>query len=153
MGTIYFEDIEPGQVRDLGTVRVERQEMLEFAKRYDPQPIHTDPDAAADSIYGELIASGWFTAGLCMRALAMEFLDNAASMGAFGIDELRWPTPVRAGDVLHVEHEVLDVHASSSRDDRGYVDNKLRATNQDGEIAITWEATNIFKTRSHATNP
>lgn len=148
MGTIYFEDIEPGQVRELGDIQVEREEMIAFAERYDPQPIHTDPEQAAESIYGELIASGWFTVGLCMRVFAGEFLAEAASMGAFGVDELRWPTPVRAGDVLHVEHEVRDVTPSSSRDDRGYVDNTLRATNQHGEVVITWEATNIFLSRN-----
>lgn len=151
METLYFEDIDSGEVRDLGKIRVKREEMLDFARQYDPQPIHTDPTAAAESIYGELIASGWFTASLCMRVLATELLTKAASMGAFGLEELRWPTPVRAGDVLTIEHEVLATNASSSRGDRGYVDNELRATNQADELVLTWRATNIFQTRPNGT--
>lgn len=146
MAHIYFEDIEEGTEHDLGKVTADRTEMVAFAERYDPQPFHTDPAAASDSIYGELIASGWFTASLCMRQLVVEFLDDVASMGAFGV-ELSWPTPVRPGDTLQVSLEIVETKASESRADRGYVDNRVVAVNQQDETVLEWEGTNIIRRR------
>lgn len=148
MVTLYYEDIEVGEVRDLGAYRVSNDECTAFAKRYDPQPIHIDEAAARDSIYGEIIASGWYTASVCMRLLVDGFLNDAASMGAFGLDELRWSTPVRAGDTISAHNEITDKRPSDSRDDRGYVQNEVTAYNQDGEEVVFWHATNIFGRKS-----
>ncbi|WP_435064415.1 MaoC family dehydratase [Halobaculum sp. EA56] len=142
-----FEDIEEGAVHDVGSFVAREEEMLAFAERYDPQPIHVDPEAAADSVFGGIIASGWYTASCCMRLAVDGFFNDTVSMGSFGMDELRWRTPVRPGDEIDVEFAVVDKTASESRDDRGYVDNEITATNQDGDEVVFWRATNIFGRR------
>lgn len=147
MPEIYFEDVETETTVELGSYRIPREEMLAFAERYDPQPFHVDEAAAGDSIYGELIASGWYTASVCMRLLVDGFLEETASMGSFGLEELRWEAPVRAGDVLTAEVTFADKRPSSSRDDRGYVTNEVVATNRDDETVLRWTATNIFERR------
>lgn len=145
MATLYYEDIEVGDVHDLGEYRVSKDECTVFAERYDPHPIHTDEAAARDSIYGGLIASGWYTASVCMRLLVDGFLNEAASMGSFGLDELQWPTPVRPGDTISAHCKITDKRTSDSRNDRGYVENELTAHNQDDEAVVFWRATNIFE--------
>lgn len=147
MTTIHFEDLTEGAVRDLGHAEADREEMLAFARRYDPQPIHTDETAAEDSIYGELIASGWYTAGLCMRLLVDGFFADAASMGSPGLEELRWTAPVRPGDTIHAENEIIETRPSESRSDRGYARNELRGYDDDGDLVIEWTARNIFLRR------
>jgi acyl dehydratase len=143
----YFEDVGVGETHDLGSYTADREELLAFARRYDPQPIHVDPAVAADTPYGGLIASGWHTASAVMALLVEGFLGGAATIGSFGLDELRWRAPVRPGDVVHAEVEVLDTTPSESREDRGYVENAVRATVDDDEV-IYWRATNIFLTRT-----
>ena len=142
-----FEDIEVGAVHKVGRFEATKSEMLQFAERYDPQPFHVDPDAATDSMYGGLIASGWYTASCCMRLVVDGFFNDTVSMGAFGLDELRWLAPVRPGDTVDVQFEVVDKTASTSRDDRGYVTNEVTATKGDGEEVLFWQATNIFGRR------
>lgn len=142
-----FEDIEVGAVHEVGSFEATEEEMRRFGERYDPQPIHVDPEAAAESMYGGLIASGWYTASACMRLLVDEFFNRTVSMGSFGIDELRWRTPVRPGDTVSVSIEVVDKTASSSREDRGYVENAVTGTNGDGEEVVYWRATNIIGRR------
>lgn len=144
MSTTYFEDLTEGEVTDLGSAEVDREEMIAFARRYDPQPIHTDETAPETAVYGGVIASGWYTAGLCMRLFVDGLLKDAASAGSFGLDELRWTAPVRAGDTIHAENEILETWPSESRADRGYVSNELRGFNGEGEPVISWTATNIF---------
>jgi len=136
----YYEDIEVGDPRRLGSVTVTREEIIRFGQRYDPQPFHVDPAAAAESPFGDVIASGWHTAAMCMRVLVDAFLAETAALGALGVDELRWPTPVRPGDTLTVESEVLEKRPSESDPDRGVVRSALSAENQDGETVIRWEA-------------
>lgn len=144
MAILYYEDIDVGDTRDLGSYRVTEDEFTAFAEQYDPQSIHLDEAAARDSVYDGVIASGWYTASVCMRLLVDGFLNEAASMGSFGLDELRWSTPVRAGDTISARNEITDKRASESRNDRGYVQNELIAHNQDGEEVVFWRATNIF---------
>ena len=139
-----FDDIESGECHYLGSFEATEAEMLRFAERYDPASYHVDPDAAEDSIYGGLIASGWYTASACMELVADEFLSNTRNMGSFGLDELRWPTPVRPGDTISVQIEIVDLTPSTCRSDRGYVVIEVTGTNQDGETVIFWRATNIF---------
>ncbi|SFR63857.1 MaoC family dehydratase [Halogeometricum limi] len=143
----YYEDIDADEVRALGRYTAERDELLQFAERYDPQPIHVDPVAAEDTIYGGIIASGWHTASCCMRLLVDEFLSETATLGSFGLDELRWRTPVYPGDTVSVEVRVLEKTESTSRDDRGYITSEVEATNGDGDEVVYWRATNIFLKR------
>ncbi|MFB6103782.1 MAG: MaoC family dehydratase [Halobacteriaceae archaeon] len=136
----YFEDITVGDPGHLGTVTVSREEIIRFGERYDPQPFHVDPEAAAETPFGDVIASGWHTASVCMRVLVEEYLAETAALGAVGVDELRWPTPVRPGDTLTVESAVLEKRPSDSDPNRGVVRSELTAENQDGEPVIRWVA-------------
>lgn len=136
MATIYLDDLTAGMVIDLGSVTVERQEILDFARRYDPQPIHIDEDAARASIYGGLISSGWLTVSLCMRRIVDGFLARAASLGSPGCDEVRWLRPVRPGDTLTYRAEILEVTPSRSKPDRGIARVRYEAVNQDGEPVL-----------------
>ena len=134
----YYEDIEVGDTDEFGEYHVTKEEIIEFASKYDPQPFHTDEEAAKESAFGELVASGWHTAAICMRLLVDNMMDKRASMGARGVDELRWRQPVRPGDTLHIRTEVVDKRRSESDPGRGYVDNKMEGLNQDGEVVISW---------------
>lgn len=148
MPSLYYEDFEEGQVRDLGTFTLTRDEIVEFAEQFDPQPIHVDEAAAEASVFGGLIASGWHTASACMRLIVESILADAASMGALGVDELRWKAPVRPGDTIEVRNEVLETRDSESRDDRGYVRNETVGVNKDGEVVISMVGVNIIGKRS-----
>ncbi|MQA87673.1 MAG: acyl dehydratase [Streptosporangiales bacterium] len=117
--TLHFEDLAPGQTYDLGSVTIDETEMFEFARRFDPQPFHVDPVAAKDTPFGGIIASGWYTGSLFMRMYADAVLSNAASHGSPGCEEMRWLSPIRAGDVLRGWVTVFDVQPSSKRPDRG----------------------------------
>lgn len=147
MSTTYFEDVEEGEVREFGSFTVSEAEIVEFAEQYDPQPFHVDPEAAEESFYGGLIASGWHTACCCMRLLVDGFFADAASMGATGLESLHWYKPVRPGDNIHVSNEIVDVRVSESRDDRGYIKNRTVGENEAGEEVIAWTATNILARR------
>ncbi|WP_410767457.1 MaoC family dehydratase [Haloferax sp. DFSO60] len=140
----YYEDIPVGDVHDLGSYEADRSELLAFAERYDPQPIHVDPEIAAETMYGGVIASGWHTASSCMRLLVDGFLAETETLGSFGLEELRWRNPVYPGDEVSVEVRILEKTESTSRDDRGYITSETEATNQDGEEVVYWRATNIF---------
>lgn len=104
----YYEDIEIGATREFGSYTVEKEEIISFAEQYDPQPFHVNESAAEDSIFGELVASGWHTAAMTMRMLVDHRLEDDRSMGAVGVDELRWKQPVRPGETLSVRTEVVD---------------------------------------------
>src|SRR5206468_8786456 len=117
----YFEDYVAGAVFECGIIPVTQAEIIEFARRYDPQDMHIDPEAAARGRFGGLIASGWHTAAMMMRLVAENFLPKKASLGSPGIDELRWLRPVRPGDVLRLRVTVLEATRSRSRPDRGVV--------------------------------
>lgn len=134
----YYEDVAVGETEEFGEYRFDREEIIDFAEKYDPQPFHTDEEAARESAFGELVASGWQTAAVCMRMLVDGYLHDQASTGARGVDELRWWRPVRPGDTLHIRVEVVDKRLSESDPHRGYVDNKLEGVNQDGEVVISW---------------
>ena len=98
----YFEDYVPGDVHEFGSVVAEEDEMIAFARRFDPQPFHTDPVAAKESVFGGLIASGWYTASMAMRLLVDNYISRVASLGSPGVDEVRWRKPVRPGDTLSI---------------------------------------------------
>ncbi len=130
VGRRYFEDYIQGAIFDCGAIVVEEPEIIAFAKRYDPQPFHTDPEAAVRGVYGGLIASGWHTAAMTMRRLVEEYLSSVASLGSPGLDELRWIQPVRPGDALRVRVTVLDAKRSRSKPDRGIIRSLIEVSNQ-----------------------
>lgn len=144
----YYEDLTIGNSQTIGTVTADRDEMLSFAKQYDPQPFHTDPEAAAESHFGELVASGWYTAALCMRCLVDAELNSSGAQGALGIDSLRWPAPVRPGDELTVSTRIDDKRLSESHPDSGVVTTSLEAIRDDGATVLEWTATLLWARRS-----
>jgi acyl dehydratase len=131
MPELYFEDFEPGQVYELGSTTVSEDDILEFARRWDPQPFHVDPKSAAESVLGGLIASGWHTGAMWMRLYVDSILGGPASQGSPGIEELRWLAPVRPGDTLHGRLTVLETSPSERRPDRGTVRIRGEMINQD----------------------
>jgi len=144
---IYWEDLPSGTVIDLGTYEVTKEEILEFARKYDPQPFHTDEEAAKRSIYGGLIASGWHTCAMSMRMLCDHLLLRAASLGSPGLDQIRWLRPVRPGDTLAGIMEVVDSRPSKSKPDRGLIKSRWEVTNQDGEVVLTMEGHGMYRRR------
>lgn len=143
----WFEDYVPGTVHTLGTVTVDQAEVVEFARRYDPQPFHTDPEKAAGTPFGGIIASGWHTAGMMMRLYALEYLSPDSSLASPGVDELRWLQPVRPGDELSVRVHVKDARPSASKPDRGVVHSFIEVLNQRGEPVMTMKAVNMVARR------
>jgi acyl dehydratase len=146
----YFEDYAPGLVVDCGSVTVSEAEIIDFARRYDPQPFHVDPEAAAAGPYGGIIASGWQTASLMMRQLVERFISQESGLGAAGVDEIRWPRPVRPGDILHVRATVLEARLSRSKPDRGIIRTRMEATSASGEVAMSMEGINFVRVRPAA---
>jgi acyl dehydratase len=150
MPTIHLDDFAPGQIHRLGRRTLTRDEIVAFARDWDPQAFHLDEDAAAGTIYGGLIASGWHTACVFMRLFADGLLNRAAAMGSPGIDELRWLKPVRPGDSLEARLEVLEVRPSRSKPDRGIVRLRSVLTNQDGEEVLSFVGNVMFRRRAAA---
>ncbi len=147
MPEIFFEDLAVGEIREFGSYDVTEAEILEFAERYDPQWFHTQPERAADSIYGGLIASGWHTGAMTMRMLVDHHFSRAASMGAIGLEELRWPNPVRPDETLSVRSEILDKRPSESKPDRGVVRTRTTTVNGDGEPKLRMESLVLYGRR------
>jgi acyl dehydratase len=145
--TRYFEDYVPGLSFDCGSFTLDQAQIIAFGQEYDPQPFHVDPEAAKDGPFGGIIASGWQTTSMMMRQVVGNFLSAESSLGAAGVDEIRWPRPVRPGDTLHVRAAVLEARLSRSKPDRGIVRTMLEVTNQDGDIVMTAIATNFVLAR------
>ena len=143
----YFEDYRRGAVFDCGKIHVDESEIIAFAQRYDPQYFHTSPDAAARSVYGGLIASGWHTTAMTMRLLVSHYLSSVASLGSPGIDELRWIRPVRPADTLSVRVTVLEAKRSRSKPDRGVIQSLIEVSNQGGELVMSLKAINLLLCR------
>ena len=143
----YFEDYVDGAVHDFGSIAVKESEVVDFAKRFDPQPFHMNPELAKHSIYGGLIASGWHSASLMMRLFVEHYLSHVASLGSPGVDELRWIKPVRPGDVLSLRVTVSKTSRSRSKPDRGIVNSYVETLNQNGEIVMTMKALNFLLCR------
>jgi acyl dehydratase len=143
----YFDDYATGATYDCGSVSVDQAEMISFAKMFDPQPFHVDPEAAARGPFGGLVASGWLTAALVMRQLVEHYVSAEASLGSPGLDEIRWPYPVRAGDTLRVRATVVETRRSLSKPDRGIVRTMAEAVNQDGRPVMRATAINFLRVR------
>jgi acyl dehydratase len=144
----YFEDYVAGSVHDVGQVTVEQKEMVAFAKRFDPQPFHTDPVKAKKSIFGGLIASGWYTASATMRILVDHYVSGVASLGSPGVDALRWLKPVRPGDTLSVRVTIVETKRSRSKPDRGFVRTSVEVFNQEGVLVMTWKSGGFVRLRN-----
>lgn len=136
MARLYLEDFAPGQIYRSGTVTVDATAIKRYAAEYDPQPFHLDDEAARTSFFRGLAASGWHTASLTMRLLVDSELTPAGGIVGAGLDEFRWPHPVRPGDRLRVESEVLEVRASKSRPEQGLVKIRVTTLNQDNEPVL-----------------
>ncbi len=133
---LYLEDLAVGQTFRTGTVSVEPERIKAFAAEFDPQPFHLDEEAAGTSFFGGLVASGWHTASLSMRLMVTSGFKIAGGLIGAGVDEIRWPRPVRPGDVLHVEGEVLEVRPSRKSPERGIVRLRSKTINQHGDTVM-----------------
>jgi acyl dehydratase len=133
----YFEDYPAGHVYEFGSVVMTQEEILDFARKYDPQYFHTDPEGAVQSRFGGLIASGWHTIGVTMRLLVEHYLSHTAAMASPGIDELRWLVPVRPGDTLRARVTKVEAKPSRTKTDRGMVIAKIEALNQRDEVVMS----------------
>ena len=143
----YWEDFTEGDTIDLGSYEITREEILEFAGRYDPQPFHVDEEAAAAGPFGGLAASGWHTAAIFMRLFVDGILNSSASMGSPGIEELRWTAPVRPGDALTGRVRVVESYPSERRADRGTLISHCELLNQDGAVVMTMRGRTHFLRR------
>lgn len=143
----YFEDDEECSVHEFGSIAVEEQDIINFAKRYDPQVFHTDPVEATRTVFGGLVASGWHTAALAMRLIVDHWLSHVASLGSLGVDELRWLKPVRPGTMLSLRVTIVETFRSRKKPDRGIVRSFVETMNQDHEIVMSWKATNMLQCR------
>ena len=146
--SIYFEDIEVGDQQHCGTFTFTKEEIVEFGRRFDPQPFHIDEGAAELSPYGGLIASGWHTISACMKVVVTSALGpESGSLGSPGADEIRWFTPVRPGDTISVRTEVIEKRLSKSKPDRGLVKLRWTAHNQHGHDVMSMIGLGIFRCR------
>jgi acyl dehydratase len=143
----YFEDYVPGFTTDCGSFTMTEAAIIAFAEKYDPQPFHVDPVAAKDGPFGGLVASGWHTTSMMMRQLVEHWISPESSLGAAGIDEIRWPKPVRPGDTLHVRATILEARRSGSKPDRGIVKSRAELTNSAGDLVMTLISTNFVLLR------
>lgn len=144
---LYWEDFQVGKTLTYGARTVTREEIVEYASEFDPQPFHVDEEAAAGSPFGGLIASGWHTASLFMRMLVDHVLCRASSMGSPGVKTLRWLKPVRPGDTLSVHHTTLRKAVHPRRPELGFIDNGFDITNQHGEVVMHMESSGMFLLR------
>ena len=142
-----FEDFAVGESFTLGSVQMKEEEMIGFATQFDPQRFHVDPAAAADTMYGGLIASGWHTGSLMMRLSAEGFLGEYC-LGAAGLSELSWPAPVRVGDTLTLRIEILGKRESASKPNLGFIELKNEMLNQNGDVALRTVGTMLIARRT-----
>ena len=144
----YFEDYVPGAVYEYGYASVTEAEIIAFAERFDPQPIHIDPQFAASGPFGGLIASGWHTASIAMRLIVDHYVSKVASLASPGVDELRWPAPVRPGDTLRVRTTIVETRRSRSKPDRGLVRTRAEMLSQHDQTVLSLLAMNLIQLRN-----
>ncbi|MGY1814105.1 MaoC family dehydratase [Blastococcus sp. SYSU D00820] len=143
----WFEDYPVGAVAEYGPLTVDEAEVVDFGRRYDPQPFHVDAEAAAAGPFGGLIASGWQTCALMMRLFATEYLSPVSSLGSPGVDELRWLAPVRPGDRLTLRTTVEEARLSRSKPDRGLLRTRIELLDQRGQSVLSMVAMNLVLSR------
>jgi acyl dehydratase len=146
----WFDDFTVGEQLAFGDYLITEEEIVDFARRYDPQPFHLDHEAARASHFGGLVASGWMTSSVLMRLMVDHFIPRQASMGSPGVDEIRWVKPVRPGDRLSARLEVADCVPSRSKPDRGVVHTRWQVLNQDGEVVMTMRGMGMYRRRPAA---
>jgi acyl dehydratase len=150
MSLLYYEDLEIG-TKATSPLRYEvtREEVIDFARKYDPQPFHLDDEAAAKTHFGRLSASGWHTAAMVMRMMVASFAEAkpTASLGSPGVDELRWVKPVYPGDTLSVEIELIEKRRMNSRREMGLIKNRYTVTNQHGVVVMTMIGNGLMHVR------
>ncbi len=146
----YWEDFNVGERMVLGTKTFTEEEIIRFAKEFDPQPFHVDKEKAEQSFFGGIIASGWHTCSVAMRMMCDAYLNESASIGSPGVDNIRWLKPVRPGDTLRAERVILESRASSSKADIGIVKSRWEAFNQHNELVMSMEGISMFKRRAPA---
>jgi acyl dehydratase len=144
----YFEDYPVGAVFTSGPISVSEDDILDFARRFDPQPMHVDKAAAEAGRYGGLIASGWHTGALMMRLLEAHFVPKPGNLASPGVDELRWVKPVRPGDRLGLRATVLTARRSRSKPDQGIVTSLVELLNQDGEVVMSLKPVSLMRCRT-----
>lgn len=150
MATHFFEDYTIGDEVRYGPIAVDEEEMITFARQWDPQPFHIDAQAAQQSIYGGIIASGWFTCVLAMRELVANYLSPESSLGSPGLDSLQWLAPVRAGDQLWLHCGVVDARPSRTKSDRGIIKTKIEMSPEGESPVLSMIATNFVLRRGHS---
>ena len=146
----YWEDLEPGSVRELGSVTPTAEEIKTFAEQFDPQPFHLDEVAARDSLFGGLCASGWHTCAMAMRLMVVNFLRESSSLGSPGLENLKWLKPVRPNDTLTLRHIVVSSRPMASKPDVGLVHTVWEMFNQHGEQVLHMEGNSMFRRRHRA---
>lgn len=145
---IYFEDLVVGAEREFGTYAVTREEVIEFARKFDPQPFHLSDEAAAQTHFGRLAASGWHTAAMTMAVISRHVVEHEqAGLGSPGIDELRWTKPVYPGDTIHVRGKVIEKRPSRSRPDMGSFRTHTTVTNQDDVPVMSFTSIVLIRRR------
>lgn len=151
--TIYWENFEVGRVVPLGEKTVTEDEIVAFGLEFDPQPMHTDPEAASESMFGGLIASGWHSCALLMRMICDAYLLESSSLGSPGLDEINFLAPVRPGDTLKGQMTCLETRALGSRPEVGIVKIFYEVFSQDGDCVLTWRCNQFFRRRPGAGAP
>ena len=146
----YFEDYRSGDIFEFGAYEVTEEELIGFATAYDPQSFHVDAEAARETHFGGLIASGWHTCSMLMRMMVDHYISEVSSLGSPGVDEIRWRVPVRAGDILRARITITETRASQSKPDRGVVRSSIEVLNQNDEVVMTLSSMGLFKRRSFA---
>ena len=149
---IYWEDLQPGAVRELGTISVTAEEIKEFAEQFDPQPFHLDELAGRRSLFGGLCASGWHTCALAMRLTVDNFLNESSSLGSPGLDNLRWLKPVYPNDRLTLTHTILEAKPSRKRREIGIINSRWDMINQNGDPVLVMQGFGMFRRREPATD-
>jgi acyl dehydratase len=144
---IYWEDLQVGQVRQLGLIKPTREDIIAFAKQFDPQPFHLDDEAAKASVFGALCASGWHTCALAMRLMVTEFLCHTSSMGSPGLENIKWLKPVFPDDELRLQTTVLETKPMGKRPDIGMTRNLWEMFNQHGDKVLHMEGWGMFRRR------
>ena len=143
----YFEDFKVGERIELGSVTVTEEEIIDFARQFDPQPFHISPEQAKHSYYGGLIASGWHTVSLLMRLMVDRMINDTISLGSPGVDEVRWLRPVRPNDTLHARLTILETKPSNRRAELGILTSSSEVFNQSGELVLTLKGVHFFGRR------
>lgn len=150
---IWYEDFVVGDALEMGSRVVGRDEVIAFAREYDPQPFHVDEQAAKDSLFGGLIASGWHTCAMVMRMMCDSYLLDSASLGSPGLDNVRWLRPVRPGDEIRALRIVTAKRTSKSKPDIGIVNSRCEVYNQQGELVMSMESAGMFRVRNPEAAP